>query len=82
MILYWVAIQLIMIVLKATAIVTWTWWIIFIPSMIMILLQIFIVIISGLALVFVQAVNDVLEDYDTVAEQSSRIENILNDMKK
>lgn len=69
MILYWVAIQLIMIVLKATAIVTWAWWIIFIPSMIMIILQIFIVILSGLALGFVQAVNDVLEDYNAFIEK-------------
>ena len=69
MILYWVAIQLIMIVLKATAIVTWTWWIIFIPSMIMILLQISLLIISGLALGFVQAVNEVLEDYNAFIEK-------------
>lgn len=69
MILYWVAIQLVMIVLKTTAIVTWAWWIIFIPSMMLVFLQILIVIMSALALGFVRSVIKVLEDYDPFIEE-------------
>jgi len=69
MILYWVIIQLSMIILKVKAIVTWTWWIVFIPSMIIFFVQIFTLIISAFALGFVQSVHQVLEDYDDFVEK-------------
>ena len=69
MILYWAIIQLSMIILKVRMIVTWTWWIIFIPSMIIFFVQIFTLIISALALSFVQSVHQVLEDYDDFVEK-------------
>lgn len=69
MILYWVVIQLSLIILKVWAIVTWTWWIVFIPSMIIFFIQIFTLIISALALSFVQSVHRVLEDYNDFIEK-------------
>lgn len=74
MIFYWFAMQVVIILLKVNNIVSWEWVVIFIPSIIIIICQLYIYTMGALSLGFIQAVRVVLEN-DYIIGESHEEEN-------